>query len=541
MKLQQLFALAVLRYKLSLHQEKKAGRLNVVLSRLMRGILALSSALALMLPILIGPWLMQHVSPERLIGIWNVLVMIFLFSAVMALIGQLQLNEVISIDKLLHLPVSLNGAFLINYLSSFSNMLMIMFAPALIGFTIGAILSKGAGLLILFPTLLAIIFFTTSLLHQLKSIFARIMHNKRNKAILIVVVPFVMVIGFVMFSFVGDSLAAKLGSSNLVAYGIQSWMSWKPTWYAVLSFVLFGLASQYFSYRSLLKHYTGADSIAKKGGERRSEIAWPSGLLFRQLPLASVAASAVATSGFRNIVRAPEALMALVPLVILLLVGVPYLVGYGNFVVPDIARPWIQIGVVTVTMLGFPAFLFTAFSYDRDGFRAFVLSPVGRSDVLYGKNLATGIPTVISGIVLLSITQIFLPDRALAFLASLIQLPACFLAMCVLGNFLSIWFPVGLKRGSMQPANAPLLHTILLYAGVLSAPFLVVQPAMLVIFVEMLAKGNFGPISGWLYLLFSFIQLMATWWIYQWTLKPFGDLLWQHEPRILEVVANIPE
>ena len=541
MNFKQLFALVSLRHKLTLHQEKKAGRLNVVLSRIIRVVVIFASVMAFILPIILGAWLLKDISSAKLLAVWNGMVMVFLFAAVMTLIGQLQLNEVIPIDKLLHLPVSLNGAFLLNYLSSFLNMLMVLFAPAMIGFTIGAIIAKGSGLFILLPALLAIFFLTTSLFHQFKAIFARIIQNKRTKAIVIVVIPFLMVTSLVLFSLLADAIRDKMGSNSILGDIMSVWVGWKPSIYSVLAIAALGGASQYSSYRSLVKFYTGASSPGKKSSPQTSSQVWPSNFLFCKLPFVSVEASAVGTAGFRNIIRAPEALMALVPLLILLLIGIPYLIDYGSFTIPDLARPHLQIWIITVVMLGFPAFLFSAFGYDRDGFRAFVLSPLKRADVLVGKNLAIGIPTLTSGIVLLVIAQIFKPDHALAFIASLLQMLSCFVLMCVIGNVLSVWFPVGLKRGNMQPANAPMIHKILLYAGVLISPFVVIQPATTFIFVEMLASGEFGKIGGWLYLLLTSIQLIVTWLIYRWSLTPLSEGLWQREPEILETVSNLPE
>ena len=542
MNLKQLFALALLRFKLSNNQQKKAGELNVILTKIVQAMIACASVFAFIVPLAVGHWLFQDMSDNKLLAIWNGMIMFFLFSAVMAMFGQLQINDVVSIEKLLHLPVSLNGAFLINYLSSLLSGAILLFVPGLLGFTCGVILAKGNSMLMLLPALLAILFLATSLFQQLKAIFARIMQNKRTKAIVIVVIPFLLVVCAVIFSIIADSIKQQWGSSNLLEELIKTWLLWKPSVYSVMGIFAIGCASQYFSYRALVRFYTGADAHVNKSKRQKLVDAWPSHLLFRRLPIASDGSSAVATSGLRSILRAPEALMALVPLVIMLLIGIPYLAGaHSGFSIPNYIEPWLQTLIIAVTMLGFPAFLFTTFSYDRDGFRAFVLSPLNRTDILYGKNLAVGIPTIVSGIVLLSIAQNFLPDPWLAFAASLLQLPACFLALCVVGNFLSVWFPVGLKRGNMQATNAPLVHTLLLYAGILICPFLIVQAAMMFIFIEMLANGNFGPISGWLYLPLTVVQLVATWLIYRWTLTPMGNWLWKQESKILEVVSNLPE
>ncbi len=52
-----------------------------------------------------------------LLLVWDGLVLAFLFFWLIGLLLELQRSEVLSLDKFLHLPVSLRGAFLINYLS----------------------------------------------------------------------------------------------------------------------------------------------------------------------------------------------------------------------------------------------------------------------------------------------------------------------------------------------------------------------------------------------------------------------------------------
>ena len=58
---------------------------------------------------------------------------------------ELQRTEPLSLSKFLHLPVSVNGVFLINYLSSLLRLSLIIFVPVHAGVCTGAGLRQGHG------------------------------------------------------------------------------------------------------------------------------------------------------------------------------------------------------------------------------------------------------------------------------------------------------------------------------------------------------------------------------------------------------------
>ena len=70
----------------------------------------------------------------------------------MGLMTELQRSEAISFEKLLYLPISLGGAFLVNYLSSFVSLTLIAFLPAMIGLCIASVIAVGPALLISLPS-----------------------------------------------------------------------------------------------------------------------------------------------------------------------------------------------------------------------------------------------------------------------------------------------------------------------------------------------------------------------------------------------------
>ena len=70
-------------------------------------------------------------------------ILAFLFFWSIGLIAELQRTEPLSLSKFMHLPVSVNGAFLINYLSSLLRLSLIVFVPVLLGFSLALVWTKG--------------------------------------------------------------------------------------------------------------------------------------------------------------------------------------------------------------------------------------------------------------------------------------------------------------------------------------------------------------------------------------------------------------
>ena len=121
-----------LRWRLFANQMRRAGAVNAVLTSFM-AVAALFVAAALFLIFFfVGLLALPTVDPSVLLYVWDGLVMAFLFTWSVGLLVQLQRSEVLSLDKFLHLPVSLSGAFFINYLSSLATLSMVVFLPAMV-------------------------------------------------------------------------------------------------------------------------------------------------------------------------------------------------------------------------------------------------------------------------------------------------------------------------------------------------------------------------------------------------------------------------
>ncbi len=621
MNFQHLKALLLLRFQLSRNQIRKAGKLNVVISIIGVVCALVCTVSAFFFGLIGGAILFPDVSTNVILATWNAIVALFLFIWLIGLMVEIQQTELMSLDKLLHLPLSLRGAFFLNYTSSFFNTAFLLFVPAMFGLAMGMVIARGLAMAMAFPLMLGFLFLTTTVTYQLRGWLARLMENKRRRGTVIALITIVFVVASQIPNLIAMSnkgqretqeLAqkAKLEESYQVAIQevdvqvaagrinprMNGWLieaekaklalqakeekqaekvarrmgllkvvrtadayfppGWLPLgitkaaegnvlfgFLVTLAMFSMGLVSLSFSYRASMRKYMGVEKRSRR--KPSAKPVFPNSkdeFLFKKLPLVSEHVSAVAVASFRGLIRAPESKMILLmPIIFGLLIALMLFANKDMLSIPAIYRPVIPIGVITVMMFAVTSLLFNQFGLDRDGFRALVLSPVDRKDILIGKNISV-VPLAFSMCVLLLIVlQFFIPQSPLTFVASLVQIPAIYLLYCMLGNVISVFFPMGIKRGTMQPANPRFLPMLLMVIGSMLGPGMLLIPTTFVCGAPLLLEMWLGHSMAWLYLLLSLIQLVATLFVYRWFIKLQGDWLWLREPKILDVVANIPE
>src|SRR5262249_32383971 len=110
------------------------------------------------------------------------------------LITELQRSEALSLEKFLHLPVSLKNAFLINYFSSLFTLNLFLFVPAALGLSLGLIVARGPALVWLVPLVAAFVLMVTALTYQFQGWLASMMVNPRRRRTIIVVVTAVFIL-----------------------------------------------------------------------------------------------------------------------------------------------------------------------------------------------------------------------------------------------------------------------------------------------------------------------------------------------------------
>jgi hypothetical protein len=191
---QHLRAFLWLRWRLLVNQLRRRGSVNAVLALLLVGLVALSAAALFVIFFLVGLFALAKSSPAVLLYVWDSVVVTFLFVWAMGLVIELQRSEALSLEKFLHLPVSLKGAFLINYLSSLLSPTLIIFLSSMLALTLGLTLSQGPALLLLLPLLAAFFLMITAVTYQFQGWLAALMANKRRRRTVIVVATMVFIL-----------------------------------------------------------------------------------------------------------------------------------------------------------------------------------------------------------------------------------------------------------------------------------------------------------------------------------------------------------
>jgi hypothetical protein len=305
---------------------------------------------------------------------------------------------------------------------------------------------------------------------------------------------------------------------------------------------LIGAASLWRAYRTTLRFYTG--HYSKRGRKKKKKSkqiqAQPPWLLEQRLPMVSEQASAVALAAFRVLLRSPEAKMAMIMPIAMIMIYVP-VVAFGEIPqLPAIAAPFVALGVLALTMFGLTQLVVNVFGLDRHGFRAYVLMPISRQDILLGKNLAVvPIAGSVSALLLLA-THVVIPMTFVHALAAILQCVPAYLLLCILGNFSSILTPMAMSMGSMKPVQ-PKLAVILVQMLVMMLAPLCLAPAFLALAGEA-ALAEWYQIRGIpICFVVTLVELLVVRWAYGRVIAAQGRMLQQREPRILEIVSAVVE
>jgi hypothetical protein len=183
-----------LRWRLRVNQWKRGGLANVVLLAVL-AVGAVMLALGLLVALfLVGLFALRQASPLVLLYVWDGVVIGFLFIWASGLVTELQRSEVLSLDKFLHLPVSVTGAFVVNYLSSLFSLTLLLFVPVMVGLSLGLVAARGPALLLLFPLLAAFLLMVTAVTYQFQGWLASLMANQRRRRTIIFLATAVFIV-----------------------------------------------------------------------------------------------------------------------------------------------------------------------------------------------------------------------------------------------------------------------------------------------------------------------------------------------------------
>jgi len=179
-----------LRWRIISNRNSRAGKGTLILQNVMMALMLVAGVVALFGGIAAGYFALPKAPRDAFMYVWDVVVVGFLFFWMIELLVELQRSELLSLDKFLHLPVSLSSAFLINYLGSLSSFGALIFLPLMLGLAIGLVFSKGLIMLLLFPLIGAFALMVTALTHQFRGWLASLMVNQRRRRTVITVATF---------------------------------------------------------------------------------------------------------------------------------------------------------------------------------------------------------------------------------------------------------------------------------------------------------------------------------------------------------------
>ncbi len=144
--------------------------------------------------IVAGSFLIPKAAPVHLMYAWDGLLVAFTFFWMIGLVTELQRTEPLALSKFLHLPVSVRSAFLINFISSLLRLSLIMFVPAMLGFSVALVNAKGPLFLLTLPLLASFLLMVTALTYQFQGWLASLMSNPRRRRTVIVATTMIFVL-----------------------------------------------------------------------------------------------------------------------------------------------------------------------------------------------------------------------------------------------------------------------------------------------------------------------------------------------------------
>ncbi|MBI3849950.1 MAG: hypothetical protein HY298_06620 [Verrucomicrobia bacterium] len=583
MNWEQLKTILWLRWRLTRNQWSRSGGLGAVLAVLVGVGAFVLGALSFTGGLLGAIYGLRQASPFEVMIVWLIVTSAFLFFWMIGLLTEIQRSETIDLQRLMHLPVALGQMFVVNYVTSHLALSIILMVPGMIGLAIGLVMVRGPAMMLLLPLALTMVFMITAWTYCLRGWLAALMTNPRRRRTIIMGITLAFVLlgqgPNLYFNVIQRNTrpsprsadtpeeAQRQREEQSVAkrklreqlFTAQRFIPplWLPagaralaegrTLPAVLGTLgcfTIGALGLRRAYRSTVRFYhgeTGGKAMARSESAPVSPaVATPAktGVRFLELrlPIVPEQAAALALATFRSLLRAPEVKMAWASSFIVTVILGSSLFLRSASKIPDVAKPFMVGGSMAFSIFMLVQFLANQFGFDRDGFRALILSPVERRLILLGKNLASLIVGATFGTVLLAIISFWLRLSPLALVAALFQLATLLLLAGLVGNLLSILVPYRIQSGSMKPTKMPGLAMLVMVLCHLLFP-LAMAPVFAPPLLELLWQMAGWPAAVPVNLICSVALAALMAFVYWQALEPLGRLLHRRETKILSIVT----
>lgn len=580
MNREQLKTILWLRWRLMSNQWRRGGGLGAVIAVLVGVTAFLLAALCFAGTLLGAAFGLGKASPEVIMGVWFGITAVFLCFWMIGLLVELQRSETIDLQRLMHLPVALGQMFVVNYLVSHFSLSIILLVPAMIGLGIGLMIARGPEMILVIPLALCMVFMVTAWTYCLRGWLSAMMTNPRRRRTVIMGIS----LAFVLLSQAPNlylnvfqnrnspgksttseerqhqretrDAATKKMFDNLVAaqrfvpplwvpVGAQALAKGNPLPALLGTLGCAGIAALGLrrAYRSTVRFYHGETGglAAVKISSEAKKIPTPRAknkkdFLELAIPFAPEQSAAVALATLRSLLRAPEVKMAwATSFIVTLILGATFFFRITTNL-SDTVKPFIATGSIVFPVFFLAQFFANQFGFDRDGFRALILSPADRRLILLGKNLAALPIAAAFGVLLITLTTVRLHLPPLTVLATLFQLASLLLMAGLAGNLLSILMPYRIQPGTMKPTKMPGLAMVVLMFCQFLFP-VAMSPVFAGPLLQMLWRRSDLPDFVPVNLVFSALLCGLMIILYWQTLAPLGRLLQRRETKILGVVS----
>ena len=577
----QLKTILWLRWRLMCNQWRRGGGLGAVFAAIVVAGALMLAAACFAGGLIGGIFGLREASPTVVMMAWFGVTAFFLFIWMIGLLTELQRSETIDLQKLMHLPVALGQMFTVNYVVSHFTLSIVLIVPLMLGLCVGLAISRGPEMMLLVPLALSMVLMITAWTYCLRGWLAAMRTNPRRRRTVIICITLAFVLlaqgpnlYFNVFQHRNYSggqtvtseerqrqnkkrvASAETMFNNLIA--AQKFIP--PLWVAAGARALAdgnplpallgtlgcaGIAALGLrrAYRNTVRFYhgdTGGMAAAKIPGEAK-KVSAPrdkskTDFLERSIPFAPEQSAALALATLRSLLRAPEVKMAwATSLVVTILLGATFLFR-ATANMSDAVKPFAATGSVVFPVFFLAQFFANQFGFDRDGFRALMLSPADRRLILLGKNLAALPIAAAFGVLLIALTTARLQLPPLTVLATLFQFASVLLMAGIAGNLLSILIPYRIQPGSMKPTKMPGLAMVVLMFCQMLFPM-----AMLPVFAGPLLEllwhrsdlPDFVPVNFICSAMLCSVMVFAYWQL----LAPMGRLLHRRETKILGVIT----
>ena len=520
--------------------------------------------------LLLGVALLPDASPVGVLWAWDGVLLAFLFFRIWGIATDLRVDDALSMQNFLHLPLAPSDVFVLNTVALHLQPSPLIFGAALLGLSLASIVAEGPGHLVLLPLALATLWCVIALTRQLQTLLAALMVNKRRRGT-IVAVSFLVAMLLIQAPNIymqielwserdqPDRVSEHVNGKPLDPGATPQWLlipnlALPPGWLAygayqakqdrywpaaLATLALLAITgwSLRRSYRSTLQVYRRMERGRASGGaapasDPRFRRLWRrvSDAYWRFFPTVP---AAIGRASLRQWLRSPHGKYALLtPILVLLFV----LLAALRF--EDMAKAQPYVGVGLAALCSAPvAFASNVFGWDRGGFRVLLAADPPRHLVLLGKHLGL-IPMALGpGIAAFVAVQLLVPQPAMHILASMLQYAVFCLVLFMVGGHFSITDPWAAPFNSLKQRGEAIASSLGAFFAAAFAVGLIMLAIAGSLALERLIAGVAWPIP--IYLGVSLVELVCVAMWYRHVVLRQAEALPREEGRIVEAI-NTP-